>query len=159
MVFFFIFFLRKRPLHFLSSLLCYLLIQENVQTNIKGKTLRSSRSQMFFKIAVLKNFAVLSRDNLCWSLFLVKLQAWRPVFLLKKRIQHRRPAKIAELSQNTSCSLYFSEFLYDERILWTSLGKKLTFSLFPYLFSYQIFNKCAFVCIATSAPALFWLNR
>ena len=46
---------------------------ENVQTNIKGKIPRSSRSQMFFKIAVLKNFAVLSRKHLCWSLFLIKL--------------------------------------------------------------------------------------
>ena len=41
-----------------KQLLCYLFLQENVQTNIKGKTLGSSRSQMFFSIAVLKNFAI-----------------------------------------------------------------------------------------------------
>ena len=38
-------------------------MEENVQTNIKRKTLRSSRSQMFFKIAVLKNFAVTVRKK------------------------------------------------------------------------------------------------
>ena len=37
--------------------------------------------------AVLKNFAVLSRRHMYWSLFLIKCQARRrPVFLLKKRI-------------------------------------------------------------------------
>ena len=36
---------------------------------------RSSRSQMYFKIGVLKNSAILTRKYLCWSLFLIKLQA------------------------------------------------------------------------------------
>ena len=44
---------------------------------------------MFLRIAVLKNFAVLSRKHLCWSLFLIKLLVWRPAFLLKQRFQHR----------------------------------------------------------------------
>ena len=39
---------------------------------------RSSRSQMFFKISVLKNFANFTRKHLCCSLFLLKLQALRP---------------------------------------------------------------------------------
>ena len=47
-----------RLLYFLSSSLCYLFLYEKVQTSINGKTLRSSRSQMFLKIAVLKNFAI-----------------------------------------------------------------------------------------------------
>ena len=34
---------------------------------------RSSRSQMFFKIGVLKNFAIFTGKSLCWSLFLIKL--------------------------------------------------------------------------------------
>ena len=50
----------------------------------KGKTLRSSRSQIFFKIDVLKNLAIFTRKHLCWSLFLIKLLAWRSAFLLKK---------------------------------------------------------------------------
>ena len=44
---------------------------------------QSSRSQMFFKINLLKNFAIFTRKNLCWSLFLIKLQTSRPVTLLK----------------------------------------------------------------------------
>ena len=36
---------------------------------------RSSRSQMFLKIDVLRNFASFTRKHLCWSLFLTKLQA------------------------------------------------------------------------------------
>ena len=36
---------------------------------------RSSRSQKFFKIAVLKIFAILAGKQLCWSLFLITLQA------------------------------------------------------------------------------------
>ena len=36
---------------------------------------RSTRLQMFFKIGVLKNFANFTRKHLCWSFFLIKLQA------------------------------------------------------------------------------------
>ena len=36
--------------------------------------IRSSRSQMFFKIGVLKNFANFTGKHLCWSLFFKKLQ-------------------------------------------------------------------------------------
>ena len=42
--------------------------------------LRSSRSQLFFKIAVLKNFTKFTGEHLCWSLFLIK----RPATLLKR---------------------------------------------------------------------------
>ena len=73
-------------LHFLSSLLglCYFFIQEKVQTNIKGETLRGSRSQMFFKIAVLKDFAITVKKHLYLSAFLISLQAYTPAFLLKR---------------------------------------------------------------------------
>ena len=49
-------------------------------------------SQMFFKIGVLKNFANFTVKHLCWSLFLIKLQA-------KKRLQHR------------CCPVVFAKFL------------------------------------------------
>ena len=39
--------------------------------------------KMFFKIDVPKNFANFTRKLLCWSLFLIKLQA-RPATLLKR---------------------------------------------------------------------------
>ena len=45
---------------------------------------RSSCSQMFFEISVLKNFVILIRKHLCWSLFFKKLQAWRATTLLKR---------------------------------------------------------------------------
>ena len=41
---------------------------------------RSSRSQMFFKIDALKNFANFTGKQLCWSLFLIKLRAWGPAW-------------------------------------------------------------------------------
>ena len=45
---------------------------------------RSRRSQRFFKIGVLKNFAILTGKHLHWRLFLIKLQALRRGTLLKK---------------------------------------------------------------------------
>ena len=44
-------------------------------------TSRSSRLQMFFKIGVLKIFAIVTGKHLCWSFFLIKLQAWEPATL------------------------------------------------------------------------------
>ena len=46
--------------------------------------LRSSCSQMFFKIGVLKNLADLTGKPLCWSLPPIKLQACRPTNPLKR---------------------------------------------------------------------------
>ena len=69
---YFLFCFWEKRLHFQCNMLCYLFMQENVQTNIKGKYLRTSRSQMFFKLACLKNFSVLSRRHLYWNLFLIK---------------------------------------------------------------------------------------
>ena len=37
---------------------------------------RSSRCQIFFKLGILKNFAIFTRKHLRWSLFLIKLQAF-----------------------------------------------------------------------------------
>ena len=45
---------------------------------------KSSRSQTFLKIDALKNFAIFTRKYLCWGLFLIKLQAFRLVALLKR---------------------------------------------------------------------------
>ena len=43
---------------------------------------------MLFKVDVLKSFANFTRKHKCWSLFLRKLQAWRPATLWKTRLQH-----------------------------------------------------------------------
>ena len=100
-----------------------------------SETLRSSRSQMFFKIGVLKNFSMFAKKHLCSSLFLIKLGPWRPAFLLKKRFQHRCfPVNIAKFLR-TANSFLVEHFLFiillrDDRILWTSLGTKLTSFIF-----------------------------
>ena len=39
---------------------------------------RSSYLLIFFKNCVLKNFATFTGKHLSWSLFIIKLQAWRP---------------------------------------------------------------------------------
>ena len=45
---------------------------------------RSSRSQLFFKIGVPKNFANFTGKHPCWSLFLIELQTFKPTILLKR---------------------------------------------------------------------------
>ena len=47
-------------------------------------TIRSSRSQKFFKIGIFKNFALLIGKHLCWWLFWIKLQASGPATLLER---------------------------------------------------------------------------
>ena len=39
---------------------------------------------MFFKVAVLKNFAIFTRNRLYLNHFLITLQTWRPATILKK---------------------------------------------------------------------------
>ena len=57
-------------------------------TSRKLLMFRSSRSQMFLKISVLKNFANLTGKHLCWSLFLIQTLL-DSVDSVKKRLQHR----------------------------------------------------------------------
>ena len=147
-----------------------------------SETLRSSRSQMFLKIGVLKNFLIFEKKQLCLSL-LIKLHALRPAFLLKQRFRHMRfPVNIAKFLKtaflwNSVCSLYFSEILYDDRIPWTSLGRykidvlhiSCTIALFSFITlvlesgvrSYFVLNfipkflvSVTFARITTSVPAL-----
>ena len=40
-------------------------------------------AQMFFLKVALKNFSIFTREHLCWSLFLIKLHAWKPASLLR----------------------------------------------------------------------------
>ena len=39
---------------------------------------------MFFKIGVLKIFAIFTAKHMCWSLFLMKLQTWRAAIVWKR---------------------------------------------------------------------------
>ena len=45
---------------------------------------RSSRRKSSIKRAILKSFAIFTEKQLCWSLFLKKLLAFRPAILLKR---------------------------------------------------------------------------
>ena len=50
-----------------------------VWATIKNRIMdRSSRWLMLFNIGVLKNFAIFTGKYPCWSLFLIRLQAWKP---------------------------------------------------------------------------------
>ena len=44
-----------------------------------------SRKQIFFKKGVERNLAIFTGKQLCWSLFLIKLQALRPATLFQPR--------------------------------------------------------------------------
>ena len=57
------FFVRK--LH----ICCWYETMTKTRTAKEGEILRSSRSQMFFKIGALKNFAIFTGKHLCWVLF------------------------------------------------------------------------------------------
>ena len=59
------------------------------------------RCQMFFKIGILKTFAIFTRKHLCWRLFLIRLQSRRSAILLK------RDSKYCEIFKNT----FFTEHL------------------------------------------------
>ena len=48
----------------------------------KYRKIRSIRSQIFFKVGVLRNFAIFTRKNLWGGLFLTKLQVGKPATLL-----------------------------------------------------------------------------
>ena len=51
---------------------------------ISTSSIKSSRSQMFFKVGVLKNFAIFTGKHMCKSLFLIKLKTCN---FIKKRLQ------------------------------------------------------------------------
>ena len=63
--------------------------------------IRSSRSQMFFRIGVLKNFAIFTGKHLCRSLFLIKLQCWRPATLLKRDSTQVFSCEYCKIFKNT----------------------------------------------------------
>ena len=69
--------------------------------------LKSSHSQMFFKIRTLKNFTMFTGKQ-GWSLFLIKLQTFRPVTLLKRDsitdafVHQRKPAKRSAFKRDFS---------------------------------------------------------
>ena len=69
-------------------------------------------SQMFLKIGVLKNFTNLTGKQLCWSLFLIKSQAWSPAILLIETP--------TEMFSSVYCEIFKNSF-FIEQSLWMLL--------------------------------------
>ena len=91
---------NKRPIRFLNNF-----IQFSMQYIT---TIRTSRTQMFFETMLLK-FAIFTGKHLRWSLFLVKLQVWRHVTLLKR-------------DSNTCFSVNIANFLRKFQLKYTNGG-------------------------------------
>ena len=65
--------------------LCRILFFNKI-AGCKPKTVRSSHLRCSVKQRVLKNFTIFTGKNLCWSLFLIKLQFWGHATSLKKTL-------------------------------------------------------------------------
>ena len=109
--------------------LCYLIHQDFIREVLLFATLvqslqineqlfRSSHWRCSIKKAALKKFTIFTRKYLCWSLFLIKLQAFRENVsgLIKKRVQHRcSPVNIAKFLRipilKTTCERLLLSFL------------------------------------------------
>ena len=56
---------------------------------------------MFFKISVLKNFAIFTGKHLCWGLFLTKWQAWRDAIYWKETSTQVLSCEYCEIFKNS----------------------------------------------------------
>ena len=67
-----------------------------IKLHTRGRVSQKTRYAEAATEGFLKNFVYFTGKHLCWSLFLIKLQAWRPATLLK-RLQHKCfPVKFAK---------------------------------------------------------------
>ena len=79
---------------------------------------------MSFKVGVLKNFANFTGKHLCWRLFLIKLQAFRPATLLKRDSNTGVFQKICKIFKN----IFFTE--YFRGLLLCNLNPKMEIPIF-----------------------------
>ena len=92
---------------------------------------RSSRSRIFFKIGVFKNFSNFTGKHLCQSFFLIKLQSWTLQFYRKETPTQVFSCKICEIFKNTC--FYWKPLVAAS--VYTSL-----FTLFIYTFLSILFS-------------------
>ena len=90
---------------------------------------------MFFKICILKHFAIFTGKHLCWSLFFNEITGFRFATLLRKRLQHRCfPANIAK---------FLRAALFPEHLRWLVLkvGNSVLYIYVLYFFkkSFKVF--------------------
>ena len=76
-------------------------IAKFLRTAFLWDTTTSSRFQMFFKISVLKSFAIFSKMHLCWSVFLNNLQAEGLQLYLKTSPTQVFFCEVCEIFENT----------------------------------------------------------
>ena len=106
---------------FLIRFLPYLYTARIWLNLITSKAFRSSRSQMFYKIGVLKNFAKFTGKHLCWSHFLMKLHMCFPMIFVESQedLCFNHPSKLAKKHDRYSLTWvhcyftkHFSELSY-----------------------------------------------
>ena len=107
---------------------------------------RSSHRRCSAKKVVLKNFAVFTRKRLYWSLFLIKLQAFRPATVLKSTPTQTFSCEYCEILK----SIYF------EKHLWTAASVSQRFSwVTPEVESFSAdllqAGRCNLICVDDSA--------
>ena len=72
-------------------------------------TIKTVKKQpMFFKIDSLKSFAIFTGKHLCWGLFLIKLQTFRPATFLKRDSNTGVSCAYCEIFKNS----FFIEILW-----------------------------------------------
>ena len=59
-------------------------ILDKIRTDVKTKNLKAAVCRCSANLGILENFANFTGKHLCWSLFLINLQAWSPATLLKR---------------------------------------------------------------------------
>ena len=75
--------------------------KKNAENCKKHHRSRNGRSQMFFKIGVLKNFSIFTGKHLCWSLLLNKWQTFKSAALLKETPTQLFSCEYCEIFKNT----------------------------------------------------------
>ena len=99
----------------------YLGLLQQYQGGFHG-SIRSSRSQMFFKIDVLKNFANFTGKHLCWSL--LKVAGLQTYTFSKKRLQHRRfPVKFAKFLRTPFFTEHLRRLFYRAKLVFTMVSQ------------------------------------
>ena len=80
--------LKRRRKYLLKMIPWLKILSEHILQGINTIN-RSSRTEVFCKKAVLRNFTKFTRKHLCQSLFFNKVAGLRPATLLKRRLWHR----------------------------------------------------------------------
>ena len=78
------------------------LVSSRLNSGLRKVFHRGSRSHMFFKIGVLINFAIFTGKHRRWTLFLIKLQFFRPATLSKETPTQVFSCEYCDIFKNSS---------------------------------------------------------